>query len=108
MLTELTPPIVEIVNVGVAVGVDGSAKTGITNEALVGVKVGVNVEPDLNTIKYPTPGVRVGFHLGPDSTLPLLLMSFDDGADPWKDKSPNDWQFVNVNDSALLERTATA
>ena len=92
--------IVEIVNVGVAVGVDGSAKTGITNEVLVGVKVGVNVQPDLNTIKYPTPGVRVGFNLGPDTTLPLLLMSFDDGDDPWKDKSPNAWPFVNVNDSA--------
>ena len=92
--------IVEIVNVGVAVGIDGSAKTGVTNQALVGVKVGVNVEPDLNTIKYSTPGVRVGFNLGPDTTLPLLLMSFDDGADPWKDKSPNAWPFVNVNDSA--------
>ena len=27
-------------------------------------------------------------------------MSFDDDADPWKDKSPNAWPFVNVNDSA--------
>jgi hypothetical protein len=95
--------IVEIVNIGVAIGVDGSAKIGNASKASVGVKVGVNVQPNLNVIQYPETGVKIGVNLGPDVTMPFLLMSFDNSADPWKDKSPNNWQFANATDSVAWQ-----